>query len=314
MTSSIIIRSFNEEKHIARLMEGIKRQNMFTSLEVILVDSGSTDNTVFIAQANGAKIVHIAPKDFSFGRALNAGCAVASGEFLLFASAHVYPLFTNWIEKMIAPFHDQKVALVYGSQIGNELTKYSEEQLFKQWFPKHSNYKQEIPFCNNANAVIRKSLWEEQPYDELLTGLEDLDWVMKMQKRGYYIAYEAEATIVHVHEETPAKILNRYQREAISLKKIIPKQHFSFFDFLRLSIYNICSDWLHAIHDGVFWKNFFSIPQFRILQFWGSYKGFMQHGNVDEQLKRRFYYPNQLQLKMQLPEEAGERIIYHKSD
>jgi rhamnosyltransferase len=314
MKCSIIIRSFNEEKHIVRLMEGIKRQTLYADVEVILVDSGSTDKTVALAQSAGAKVVHIEPRDFSFGRALNVGCAAASGEFLLMASAHVYPHFTNWIEKMIAPFADPKIALVYGRQTGNQLTKYSEHQLFKKWFPKHSNYHQEIPFCNNANAVVRRSLWQEQNYDELLTGLEDIDWAMKIQKKGYYIAYESEAVIVHVHEETPAKILNRYRREAIALKKIIPKQNFSILDFLRLSTSNILSDWFHAIQDGVFFRNCFSIFQFRLLQFWGCYIGFKQHGQIDEQLKRRFYYPNQLQLKINPVHEPGERIVYHAGE
>ena len=132
---SIIIRSFNEEKHIGKLIEGIKRQTLYKDTEVILVDSGSTDDTVKIASQSGVKIVPIAPEEFSFGRALNKGCEVAQGTYLLFASAHVYPVYTDWIEKMLQPFKDEKIALVYGKQIGNEVTKYSESQLFKKWFP-----------------------------------------------------------------------------------------------------------------------------------------------------------------------------------
>lgn len=307
---SIIIRSYNEEKHIGKLMDGIQQQNIFEDLEIILVDSGSTDRTVQIAKSKGAGIVQISPQEFSFGRALNLGCRQAKGEFLLFASAHVYPVYNNWVQKMIQPFSNEKVALVYGRQTGNHLTKYSEHQLFKKWFPETSNYNQSTPFCNNANAAIRKCLWEEQPYDELLTGLEDLDWATKIQKKGYQVVYEAHATIVHVHEETPGKIKNRYKREAIALKRIMPKQHISFFDFLRLSTGNIVSDCFHAIHEGVFWKNLWDIIQFRTLQFWGSYQGFKQKGDVNAELKRKFYYPNQFNRKIQSDSEPGERILY----
>jgi len=307
---SIIIRSFNEEKHIGNLIEGIKKQTFYDKIEIIVVDSGSTDSTVSISRAGGAKIVHIDPKEFSFGRAINVGCKVAKGEFLLFASAHVYPLYTNWLEKMLQPFVDEKVALVYGRQVGNKATKYSEHQIFKKWFPEQSNYKQHIPFCNNANSVIRKSLWEIQPFDEVLTGLEDLDWGTRIEQKGYYIAYEAQAPIVHVHEETAAKIQNRYRREAIALKKIIPRQEFSFFDFIRLSFSNICNDSFHAISDKVFLKNFWSIVEFRTMQFLGSYKGFKQAGQVNDQLKKRFYYPNDFKIKGTEKVEPGERITY----
>lgn len=314
---SLIIRSYNEEKHIRQLLEGIKCQTVFDSLEVILVDSGSTDDTVKIAKEYNVKVIYIKPEDFSFGRALNRGCKEAKGKFLLFASAHVYPLFKNWIEKMLYPFRDENVALVYGRQVGNEFTKYSEEQLFRKWFPVRSNYNQLIPFCNNANAVVRRELWESQHYDESLTGLEDLDWASKIQSKGYKIAYEATATIVHVHEETPARIKNRYRREAIALKIIYPSEQFSFFSFIRLTLANIISDSFHSIHDRQLFRQIGSIVMFRYMQFWGTYLGYSQNRYLNETLRKRLYYPNDLKRKGKVKAESkeitdlGEKISYN---
>jgi glycosyltransferase involved in cell wall biosynthesis len=313
---SIIIRSYNEQKHIRRLLEGIKRQKIYDLLEVVLVDSGSTDSTVDIANEYGVKVININPAEFSFGRALNRGCAAANGKYLLFASAHVYPLYTDWVQKMIDPFTDDKVALVYGRQTGNEITKYSEQQLFNKWFPANSNDDQSISFCNNANCVIRKKLWESQPYDENLTGLEDLDWAAKIQAKGYKIAYEALAPIVHVHEETPERIKNRYRREALALKVIYPTEHFSFFNFVKLTLGNIWSDSFHAIHDRKFFKNFGSIATFRYMQFWGTYLGYSQKNQPSETLRKRLYYPNELKRapnktdKRSEPQGEGEKILY----
>jgi rhamnosyltransferase len=309
---SVIIRSFNEQKHIGKLIDGLQKQTLFDELEIILVDSGSTDNTVKIAKEKGASIVRIRPEEFSFGRALNIGCAKAKGEFLLFASAHVYPVYNTWIEKMLQPFESEKVGLVYGRQIGNEVTKYSEHQIFKKWFPKESNFNQPHPFCNNANAVIRKSFWERQPFDENLTGLEDLDWATKIQQTGYHIAYQADAPIVHVHEEPVSKIKNRYRREAIALHRIVPEQTFSLFDFVRLATANIISDSFHALHDRVFWESFRSIVLFRSMQFWGTYRGFNTKGDITAQLRQRFYYPNNLKRKQATQPEPGEKINYHE--
>ncbi len=317
---SIIIRSFNEEKHIGRLMEGIRKQTIYDKIEVVLVDSGSTDNTVSIARKAGARIVNIRPEEFSFGRAINVGCEAANGEYLLFASAHVYPVYTDWIEKMVAPFSNSKVALVYGRQIGNEITKYSEHQLFKKWFPAASNYAQSIPFCNNANAAVRKSLWLEQPYDEQLTGLEDLDWATKIQQKNYTIAYEAYAPIVHVHEETPSRIKNRYRREAIALKNIYPEEKFSFWSFIRLTNSNIWSDAVHALHERKFFKEIASIVMFRTLQFWGTYLGYNGKARPDETLRMRMYYPNDFRKKLfqkrnnESQAGFGEKIIYTDLD
>ena len=49
MNCSIVIRAYNEEKHIGRLLEGIQHQTI-KDVEIILVDSGSTDSTVSIAE------------------------------------------------------------------------------------------------------------------------------------------------------------------------------------------------------------------------------------------------------------------------
>ena len=294
MTCSIIIRAFNEEAHIGKLLNGIKQQETGTDLEVILVDSGSKDNTVRIAESYGAKIVRIRPEEFSFGRALNIGCQHASGDILLFASAHVYPVYTNWIDQMLKPFEDQKVALTYGRQIGNQLSKYSEQQLFAKWFPAVSNYNQQIPFCNNANTAIRRSLWEELPYDETLTGLEDLHWASEILQRGYRIAYDADATIVHVHEETPRKIFNRYYREAIAFKRLKPMAQFGLWDFTYLSVSNLISDYVTAAQERVLWQHIAEIPVFRVLQFWGTYQGYRFVGTLDRTLRERFYYPNEV--------------------
>lgn len=293
MSVSIVIRCYNEEQHIGRLLSGIMQQSL-QGVEVIIVDSGSTDATLSIASRYPVKTLSIQPEAFSFGRALNLGCEAATGELIVIASAHVYPVYQDWLEKLLAPFADPEIALTYGKQRGNETTKYSEHQVFTTWFPNHSLLKQPHPFCNNANAAIRRSLWMKQPYDETLTGLEDLDWAKKIMAQGYHIAYAAEAEIVHVHDETPRRIYNRYRREAIALKHIFPQENFKFRDFLRLLATNVASDYYHAWHDKVLNQNLLSIPIFRLMQFWGTYRGFIQRSIVTSQLRQTFYYPRSL--------------------
>jgi glycosyltransferase involved in cell wall biosynthesis len=292
---SVVIRCHNEEKHIGKLLDSIMQQSI-SDVEIVVVDSGSTDRTVAIAQQYPVRLVHIKPEEFTFGRALNRGIAAALGQYILIVSAHVYPTGNNWVEKMLDPFAaDARVALTFGRQVGNNITKYSEHQIFRKWFPPEPHwYLQDHPFCNNANACIRRDVWEHIPYDEQLTGLEDLDWAKKALQKGYLLAYVPEAPIVHIHEETPQRILNRYRREAIAYKRIFPEAHFSLRDFLYLFPTNVISDWYHAWQEGVFWNHWKEIILFRLMQFWGTYQGYRQRGEVSEMLKRRFYYPNKL--------------------
>ncbi|MCC6300636.1 MAG: glycosyltransferase family 2 protein [Anaerolineales bacterium] len=289
MNCSVVIRAYNEEKHIGRLLEGIKQQTL-KDVEIILVDSGSTDKTVPIAESFGARIVRIAAEEFTFGRSLNLGVRAATREFVVIASAHVYPVYPDWLESLLRPFEDEKIALTYGKQRGPDSAKYSERQIFHQWYPDASVLNQPTAFCNNANAAIRKNLWEKNPYDETLTGLEDLAWSKWAKEQGYKIAYAAEAEIVHIHNETPRGVFNRYRREAMAFKKIYPEAHFNIYDFLRLTVTNIFSDLWHAARERVLWRNFASIFWFRFMQFHGTRIGHRETSLVTPQLRETFYY------------------------
>lgn len=286
---SVIIRSYNEEEHIGRLLTGILQQTI-QDREIILVDSGSTDATVTIASRFPVRVLEIHPDDFSFGRSLNVGCEAAVGKYLVFASAHVYPVYRDWLERLVQPFADPHVGLTYGKQRGNEETRYSERQVFRKWFPEEHNPRQTSPFCNNANAAIRRSLWEEQPYDEEITGLEDIDWAKRMMARRYHVAYAPEAEIVHVHQETLGRIFNRYRREAMAYKRIFPAQSLGLWHAAWLFVSNVATDYYHAAIEGElrFWLD---IPLYRLMQFSGAYHG-LRSRRLTGELKKRFYYPN----------------------
>jgi rhamnosyltransferase len=291
MKLSIVIRAYNEELHIERLMQGIAAQRLEPH-EVILVDSGSTDSTAEIARAYGARIVPIDKSEFTFGRALNKGCAAATGDILVFASAHVYPVYDTWLERLVAPFQNERVVLSYGRQRGNEVSKFSEHQIFARWFPAVSDCPQKTYFCNNANCAVRRSAWEAQPYDETLTGLEDLAWAKVTQQRGGWLAYVAEAEIVHVHDETWRQIQNRYRREAIAMRAIVEQAKFTRFDFARLYFRTTLQDSRAAWRKGVLGRELGSILRFRYHQLLGTYRGYNDPPEISAQLRKRFYYPS----------------------
>ena len=288
---SIVIRAMNEAEHLPALFDGIARQTCQPD-EVILVDSGSTDASVAIARRAGARVIMIKPAEFTFGRALNIGCATAAGDVLVFASAHIYPVDERWLERLTAPLkvHDD-VALVYGRQTGDERSAFSEIEIMRQWFPTESEQNQAHPFCNNANCAVRASLWAQHPYDEELTGLEDIAWARQIQQAGYRIWYEATATIVHLHEERFAQTLNRYRREAIAHKKIFGHHRMYALEAISLCIANIVRDYLAALAQHRLLANLWAIPKFRCAQFWGTWLGFRQLGEPSVVLKRHFYYP-----------------------
>ena len=156
MNCSIVIRAYNEEKHIGRLLEGIKQQTL-KNVEIILVDSGSTDATVSVAESFGARIVRIASGEFTFGRSLNFGVRTATREFVVIASAHVYPVYPDWLESLLRPFGaDEKIALTYGKQRGPDSAKYSEQQIFHRWYPMRAPWISPLRFATMPTPRYEK--------------------------------------------------------------------------------------------------------------------------------------------------------------
>lgn len=287
---SVVVRCFNEALHLGTLLRSIGEQTV-RDLEVIVVDSGSTDGTLAIAESHGARIFHIEPERFTFGRSLNVGCSEARGEFLVLASAHVYPCERDWIERLIAPFADPLVSLTYGRQVGHATSKFSECRLFAQQYSATSNLDQKIPFCNNANAAVRRAHWQEHPYDETLTGLEDLAWGRRVLASGHRIAYIAEAAIVHIHDETPARVRLRYEREAIALRRIVPDSHMYLVEFIRLAWRQIWGDLVAMVRERRTLRLAPEIVMFRTMQYWGTFRGMNFRSPVTHQLLQQLYYP-----------------------
>ena len=308
---SVVIRAFDEEKHIGRLLAGIMHQTV-DDVEIVLVDSGSSDATVAIASRYPVEIVHIRPQEFTFGRSLNRGIEHTNSEFIIIASAHVYPVFPDWIEKLLEPFEEPQVALVYGKQRGNESTHYSEQQQFAKLYPEESITVQRHPFCNNANSAIRRSLWLQKRFDEELTGLEDMAWANWAIGQNHVLSYAADAEVIHVHNETARQIYNRFRREAIALRFIQSEERFHIGDFFRLYLSNVISDGWHAFRERVLLKEAMGILKYRFMQFWGTYRGFSLSKPVSASMKQVFYYPRGLRAVRTTPRREVKPIDYQR--
>lgn len=287
--TSIVIRTLNESKHLENLMRGIHDQN-YRDWEIVLVDSGSTDGTLEIAQKYGARIFHIPQDEFTFGRSLNWGCREALGEYLVFASGHVWPITNNWLRNIVKPFEDPAVAMVYGRQRGTDANRLSEIRDLDANFGPASNILVDEAKANNGNSAVRQSLWRSQPFDESLPGLEDVDWARKIERHNYRVYYAADASVYHVHEESLHQVYRRYQREAAAAKQMFPEFKFSWSDMIRGLPYFMLRDLLYASRQGKQSK-IFQIPTTRAAQFIGFYNGVRYQKKLNQDIAKNLNLP-----------------------
>lgn len=281
--TSILIRAFNEQKHIGKLLRTLREQN-YKDYEILLVDSGSIDNTLSIARDYCDQIHHIQSRDFTFGYSLNVGCRHSRGRYIAIVSAHAIPIHGDWLGSLVSHFRDERTAMVYGRHVGAEETKFSEKRDFSRFFGDTPLRRQSPPYyANNANSAIRKSLWEEHPFDEYLTGLEDIAWARHFIEKGYAVDYEPGAPVHHIHEESWHQVYNRYRREALAARRIgldaPPHSRPGLWDFCR----NVVRDSLALPSSGLpALDTLDGILKFRYQQWRGTREGW--HHDID--LKR----------------------------
>jgi len=291
MDVSIVIRTYNEERHLSELLDAIRRQEVDLDHETVVVDSGSTDRTLQIAREFGCRITHIAKQDFTFGRSLNTGCEAADGRILVFVSGHCVPCENDWLAKLVDPILSKVAHYSYGRQIGTADTRFSEAQVFSKYYSEVDKIPQQGFFCNNANAALLKSVWARHRFDESLTGLEDLKLAKQLVIDGGAVAYVARAPVFHIHDETWHQVRIRYERESLALRDIMPEVHVGVRDFLRYFLSGVLHDFGVALEQRSLLKHVAGITAFRWMQFWGTYRGNHEHRQISARKREEFFYP-----------------------
>ena len=195
---SIIIRTKNEERWIRPCFEALFSQS-FQDFEIVVVDNESTDKTLEkIRQFSVEKIITV--RDYLPGKALNKGIEQAVGKYFVCLSVHCIPVSPQWLEKLVnAIEEDLNYAGVYGRQEPMSFTPPADKRDLMLVFGLDRRIQSKDSFFHNANSIIRRVCWENVPFDNKITNIEDRIWAQEMLNRGYQLLYEPEASVYHYH-------------------------------------------------------------------------------------------------------------------
>ena len=209
MTVGVVIRTLNESEHIARCLQTLADQHAPHELDVLVLDSGSTDDTIALARAHGARVHEMAPEDFDYSKSLNLGIELVEGELILILSAHAIPVNLDWVGHMTAPFEDPDVAGVASRQVPWPGAPFREVHRLAETFPEQRRVFRsgDDPLFSNAASCIRRSAWVDEPFT--LPAAEDIDWGRRMVAAGRAIVYEPAAIVYHSHDESPRAVARR---------------------------------------------------------------------------------------------------------
>ena len=217
---SVIIPTWNGAQWLDRLLSGLERQTLVPD-EILVVDSGSTDDTRGIARRHNVRLKEIAPEEFDHGGTRTMAAGLVSGEILVYMTQDAVPAAGDALEFLLQPFsQNEKIAATYGRQLANRDATIFSEHLRLHNYPglsevrcwqDRSQFGFKTIFISNSFAAYRRDVLAAHGFfpKRLLFG-EDTLTVAKLLESGYCVAYVSNAGVYHSHNYSILQDFKRY--------------------------------------------------------------------------------------------------------
>jgi glycosyltransferase involved in cell wall biosynthesis len=217
--TSIVIPTKNGAGDIGACLEAVYSQKDVGRVEVLVIDSGSTDNTVEIARRYPVRLERIAPETFHHARTRNFAASITAGTFLVFLSQDAIPASDTWLAAMLSNFKDPAVGAVYGRQLPKAESGLERRLAFAALY--HDTRILKMPMdgvglgykyyhFSNANSAIRRKVWDALRFPEEFKVFEDVGIAKRILDSGWSIVYEPQAAVYHAHDFPLNILFKRY--------------------------------------------------------------------------------------------------------
>lgn len=215
---SIIIPAFNSEATIRDLLESLMLLDYNKdSLEIIIVDGGSTDGTMEIAKSYPVRIIVESKRGINVAR--NSGVKFSKGEILVFTDSDcVVP--KDWIRKIVEDFRDQSVGCVGGSALrceDNFLSRYADVSVVPvlRRFRKREildNVKLLLRYPAGCNMAFRREAVEKAGLfnEKIHYGFDEDDLAERVCRLGYKMLLDPEVIVQHKHRRSLRNLLEQF--------------------------------------------------------------------------------------------------------
>jgi len=234
---TVIIPTKNGERYIEEVLLSLFDQD-YGDFEVIVVDSGSKDQTLEIVKKFPVRLIEIPPEEFDHGSTRNRMVRLAKGDIIVFLTQDAIPIGKDFLRKLTEPLKEKDFAATYARQIprldASPLERFLREY---NYGPKPLVKSLEVlpkmkirtfHFTNVASSYRKDAFWEVGGFSDPCISNEDMIIAGRLILRGYKIKYVPEAKVLHSHDYHPFVQLKRYFDIAVSLsenpdvKKYVP--------------------------------------------------------------------------------------------
>lgn len=217
------------------VLRAVREQQTDRRVELLVCDSGSTDGSIAVAAAAGARVLTIAPRDFSHGTTRNLLAREARGAHVVFLTQDAVPATPRWLDALLGAFAAAPdVALAFGPYVPRPSATATTARDLEAFFDgparvdrldatERAIAARELlgprGFFTDANGAVARAAWERVPFRDVPYA-EDQQLAIDMLRAGYAKAYVPEAAVEHSHEYSPWRRVQRCFDEWRALREV----------------------------------------------------------------------------------------------
>ena len=241
-TVSVAIPVLNGARYLDEVLTAVRSQEVDRDVEIVIVDSGSTDGSLDIAERHAAAVHRIDKSEFSHGGTRNLLMGVASGDHVAFLTQDAAPASERWLASLLEGFAQaDDVAAVFGPHDprpdASHMIKSEMERHFAVWaegraidvqrldrtpqgIADYRAFPGRLTFLSDVNCCIARWAWERVPYRDVPYA-EDQLLGRELIEAGYAKVFHPDARVVHSHDYPPGQFFKRYFDEFRSLREVL---------------------------------------------------------------------------------------------
>ena len=239
---TVFIPTYNGEDYLDRLLTAVENQDFDGDIEILLIDSGSTDSTLeIIARHPAVRLVQIPKAEFGHGKTRNRAAELARGEFIVYLSHDAVPVGSQWLRELLLPMRPSSAGgndaqAVFAKHVARakcfpSLT-YGIRGVFAGCGPDgqvtvvdgavdsvDALPASQLFYSDVCSATRRDFLLNTVPYQDLPYS-EDLAFAKDMLAAGYRKAYQPAAVVEHSNDVTLREYPRRTFDEFLGMRRV----------------------------------------------------------------------------------------------